>query len=243
LKVGCGGHESYVINDEKIYRNGAVGAIFEGNIIIDQIYSLGCRPIGPPLKITSCSGKIVTHVNERRVADVFQEIIDKLLTETDSNHISGYPQLGIEITDKDKSNSFKEKAFMIRNFHITNKQEGSISCTETFENGQYIRLFVPDRRYSLIDFQSKLHKYIDTFGSQIVGALAFSSTERLLNDNQKFLGEKGDGEIINYTFKNRGINIATAGVYCNGEFMRINDSTCQQNSAGVYLTLFREIKA
>ena len=55
-----------------------VGLAFTGSVSVSTVVAQGCRPVGPPMFVTSCQGNRVLELDGRPPTDVLREVYEGL---------------------------------------------------------------------------------------------------------------------------------------------------------------------
>jgi small ligand-binding sensory domain FIST len=213
----------YLFGQEKIYSEGTVGVGFVGNIVLDPIVAQGCRPIGPPFKITHSERHMLYALEDQPVIEVLREVLSEL-NDRDRELARHSLSIGIlsgEVGDSLLNVSGGEKTatgtFLIRSL-MGISSEGALAVGARLRPGQMIQFHIRDGRTSAEDIHLLLSRYHAENGQQARGALLFSCLgrgEQLygvpdhdLNCIQRYLGP-----------------IPVGGFFCNGEIGPVGSET------------------
>ena len=71
-----GSNALYLADDT--FSDGLVGMSLHGNITLDTIVAQGCRPIGQPMQVTSCSGNLLLGLDGQNTIDALRSVLTGL---------------------------------------------------------------------------------------------------------------------------------------------------------------------
>lgn len=134
------GGNTLILNDS-IGTMGGVGVSFSGAIRIDSVVSQGCKPIGPPLVITTGKGQMISGLGGRPAMHVLSEIIEALDEQTRERLRKG---LFIGRAVSEYKDRFGRDDFLIRNVIGVEQSTGSIAVADLLRIGQTIQFHVRD---------------------------------------------------------------------------------------------------
>jgi small ligand-binding sensory domain FIST len=213
----------YLFGQEKIYSEGTVGVGFVGNIVLDTVVAQGCKPIGPPFKITHSERHLLYTLEDHPVIEVLRDVLSEL---NDRDRELARHSLSIGILSGEVGGSLLnvsggEKTatgtFLIRTL-MGISSEGALAVGARLRPGQIIQFHIRDGRTSAEDIHLLLSRYHAEHGQQARGALLFSCLgrgEQLygvpdhdLNCIQRYLGP-----------------IPVGGFFCNGEIGPVGSET------------------
>jgi small ligand-binding sensory domain FIST len=213
----------YLFGQEKIYSEGTVGIGFVGNIVLDTVVAQGCRPIGPPFKITHSERHLLYALEDQPVLEVLRNLLSEL---NDRDRELARHSLSIGILSGEVGGSLFNVSggeqtatgtFLIRTL-MGISSEGVLAVGAGLRPGQMIQFHIRDGRTSSEDIHLMLSRYHTENGQQARGALLFSCLgrgEQLygvpdhdLNCIQRYLGP-----------------IPVGGFFCNGEIGPVGSET------------------
>jgi small ligand-binding sensory domain FIST len=211
----------YLFGQEKIYSEGSVGVGFAGNIVLDTVVAQGCRPIGPPFKITHSERHLLHALEDQPVIEVLRTVLSEL---NDRDRELARHSLSIGILSGEVGGSLlnagegeETGTFLIRTL-MGISSEGALAVGARLRPGQMIQFHIRDGRTSAEDMHLMLSQYHAENGQQARGALLFSCLgrgEQLygvpdhdLNCIQRYLGP-----------------IPVGGFFCNGEIGPVGSET------------------
>jgi small ligand-binding sensory domain FIST len=70
--------ENRLLLGEDVYRSGAVGVAFSGDLAVDTLVAQGCRPLGVPMLVTRCRGGLLQQLDWRPPLQVLAELYPSL---------------------------------------------------------------------------------------------------------------------------------------------------------------------
>lgn len=211
----------YLFGQERIYSEGSVGVGFAGNIVLDTVVAQGCRPIGPPFKITHSERHLLHALEDQPVIEVLRSVLSEL---NDRDRELARHSLSIGILSGEVGGSLlnagegeETGTFLIRTL-MGISSEGALAVGARLRPGQMIQFHIRDGRTSAEDMHLMLSEYHEENGQQARGALLFSCLgrgEQLygvpdhdLNCIQRYLGP-----------------IPVGGFFCNGEIGPVGSET------------------
>jgi small ligand-binding sensory domain FIST len=134
------GGNTLILNDS-LGTSGGIGVSFSGPVRIDPLVSQGCKPIGPPLVITSGKGQMVSGLGGRPAMHVLSEIIESLDEQTKERLRKG---LFVGRAVSEYKERFGRDDFLIRNVIGVEQSSGSIAVADLLRVGQTIQFHVRD---------------------------------------------------------------------------------------------------
>ena len=208
--------ENALYLDDKVYRSGLIGVALSGNIGMDTIVAQGCRPIGIPVKISKCSGTLLSEMNGQAPLELL-ESINEGLDENDKRLVQTSLFLGIEM-DPLKDDP-QQGDFLIRNIMGADRASGGIQIGAMLREGQLVQFHLRDKDMSAEDLKLVLNRYKTSENSKKAsGALLFSCMGR----GQYLYGKPNHDSDM---FRDQIGDIALGGFFCNGEIGPVGKTT------------------
>jgi small ligand-binding sensory domain FIST len=219
----------YLFGQEKIYSEGSVGVGFAGNIVLDTVVAQGCRPIGPPFKITQSERHLLYALEDQPVIEVLREVLSELNDrdrELARHSLSvgilsgevGGSLLNVGVNEaKETAEEIATGTFLIRNL-MGISAEGAIAIGARLRPGQMIQFHIRDGRTSAEDIHLLLSRYHAENGQQARGALLFSCLGR----GEQLYGVPDHD--LNCIHRYLG-PIPVGGFFCNGEIGPVGSET------------------
>ncbi len=103
-----GPHELFL--RDRVHGGGLVGLGFGGAVEISTIVAHGCRPVGPPMFVTSCQGNRILELDGEPPTDVLRRVYDDL-TRSDQLRFQRGQLLGVQMRDQD---AYEQGDFLVR---------------------------------------------------------------------------------------------------------------------------------
>ncbi|MEE2830135.1 MAG: FIST C-terminal domain-containing protein, partial [Myxococcota bacterium] len=210
--LASGGHEpgdhALFLNDE-VHREGGVVLAMTGNIRVDTIVAQGCRPVGEPMRVTSCHGNFVVELDARKPAEVLRAVYESS-SEVDRHLIQTSLFLGIALDEEAPGTG--DEGFLIRNVLGLDPEEGVLAVGAQLTRHQRVQFHVRDQKTSRQDLGSLLSalSHEETEEAGPCGALLFSCLGR----GARLYGEPGHDSRL---FLEHLGPIPLGGFFCNGE--------------------------
>lgn len=170
---GPGGNALLVADG--VRHGGAVGLALSGDIRIDTVVAQGCRPIGPPLRITRCRSNVLMELDGKSPLECVHELAGDL-EERDQKLLRQGLFVGIA------AGEVLEQAppeFLIRNLMGVDAERGYFAVGERLREGQTVQFHVRDARTSADDLAALLQACaVPHAAARSCGALIFSCLGR-----------------------------------------------------------------
>jgi small ligand-binding sensory domain FIST len=201
----------------KLYREGAVGVALGGNVVLDTIVALGCRPIGNPMFVTRCRDGLLLEVDGRPPLDELQRLFDETGAE-ERELMRSALFLGIEMTSGQAE--YRPGDFLIRNMVGMDDTNGALAVAAPLQETQVVQFHVRDARTSAADLEARLTRYRAEAAADAKprGALLFSCLGR----GAHLYGEPDhDSDALR---RHLG-DLAVGGFFCNGEIGPVQGRT------------------
>ncbi len=213
---GQGPRQNALYLNSEVYREGAVGVAFTGNVVLDTVVAQGCRPIGEPMRITKCRDNLLEQIDGRPALDVMQELF-QASSEKDRQLMSNSLFLGI-VMDEFKED-YHVGDFLIRNLIRIQPRVGGVYIGAILREQQTIQFHVRDAQTATEDLEAMLAHYVqEKEAPETNGALLFSCVGR----GEYLFGRPDHDTDLLRSF------IGTAplgGFFCNGEIGRVGNYT------------------
>ncbi|MDP9074253.1 MAG: FIST C-terminal domain-containing protein [Actinomycetota bacterium] len=128
--------------DDKVYTDGAVGALIGPGVKLTTVVSQGCRPIGRPLAVTRAERNVIYELAGRPPLERLIQMAKEPMSERDIALINQGLHIGIVI-DEHKAD-FGRGDFLIRNVIGADRANGAIAIGEAVEVGTTVQFHVRD---------------------------------------------------------------------------------------------------
>ncbi len=208
--------ENRLFLDDAVFEGGCVGVALQGNLHVDAIVAQGCRPIGPMMTVTDCSGYFLTALDKRPAVEVLVELFHKL-NEADQELLQRSLHLGVATTGL--KSDLGRGDFLMRNVLQLDHEKGVISVGDLLRNGQTIQFHLRDATTAGEDLANMLERYRrEQPGVDPAGALLFTCTGR----GQRFFGTAGhdSGRFVEHLG-----DVPIGGFFCGGEIAPVGGTT------------------
>jgi len=201
---------------DRVHDSGAVGVSMRGDIDVDTVVAQGCRPIGEPMRVTSCSGHVLRELDERACMEALQEVFEGL-TEPDQRLAQHSLFLGVVMDPLNDSPGPGD--FLVRNIIGANQDHSSLVIGEVLREGQTVQFHLRDAETSAQDLDAMLAGYAAKNPIyEETGALLFSCLGRGMH-----LYGRADHDTD--MFRTLVSPMPLTGFFCNGEIGPVGGST------------------
>jgi len=202
--------------DGQIHRSGLVGLAFTGNVAIDPIVAQGCRPIGKPMRVTSCDKNVLEELDGKRALQAVEDLLETL---PDADQQLARTSLFLGLLSDPLSAPAPKRDYLIRNLIGLDSDRGSIAIGAMLRPGQTVQFHLRDKRTSAEDLKRRLDEYAGSkSASSASGALLFSCLGRgkhlygvSNHDSEAFQASVG--------------KVPLGGFFCNGEIGPVEGTT------------------
>ena len=218
--------------DDDVRTEGVAGLLLNGDIAMDTIVAQGCRPIGPPMFITSAVRNRILELDGRRPMELLGELYDELSVE-DQKLFRYSLFIGVVMTEG--RSAYSRGDFLVRNLVGVEPETGVITVGELVESGQVVQFHLRDADTSAEDLDALLREYKNSNAVTPDGALLFSCVGR----GETLYGEPDyDSRLINTHLGEMPIG----GFFCNGEIGPVDRRTFVHGYTSS-IALFRQQKS
>lgn len=202
---GPGGNR--LVLDDRVYTDGAVGALLSPLHATTAVVSQGCRPIGNPMTVTKSDGRVIYELAGRPALERLVELLEGL--DPDERALA---QRGIHlgrVIDEHKID-FDRGDFLIRTVLGGDRDVGALAVGDEVAVGATVQFQVRDAASADDDLRELLA------GRQAKGALVFTCNGR---GTHLFGVPDHDAQVVNAHVDGD----ATAGMFCAGEVGPVGD--------------------
>lgn len=201
---------------DQVYNSGAIGVSMYGNIIVDTIVAQGCRPIGVPMEITSCSRHLLLGLDDCSPMEALQKVFEGL-SERDQRLARHSLFLGIVMDPLNESPLLGD--FLIRNIIGADHANGALAIGEALREGQTVQFHLRDAETSAEDLDALLTRYATQNPIyEEAAALLFSCLGRGMH---LYGRPDHDTEM----FREKVSAMPLTGFFCNGEIGPVGHAT------------------
>ena len=138
--LGPGGNR--LVLDQRLFTDGAVGALIGAGVSVSTVVSQGCRPIGRPLAVTRSERNIIYELAGQPALQRLLQMAKEGMSERDVQLINQGLHLGVVI-DEHKAD-FGRGDFLIRNVIGADRSNGAIAVGDAVEVGTTVQFHVRD---------------------------------------------------------------------------------------------------
>lgn len=200
---------------DKMFRNGAVGAALHGNIAVDTIVAQGCKPIGKPLTVTKCDKQIILELDGKVAVEALQEVVERL---SENEQLLVRQSLFIGIAMNEFALSHKAGDFLVRNIIGLEPNLGALVVGEVMREEQTVQFHVRDAASSGDELRMLLKQFQQGSAGGTEGALLFSCLGR----GEHLYGMPNHDSDC---FREYLGQVPLGGFFCNGEIGPIAGTT------------------
>lgn len=200
---------------DQVFRSGAVGLAFTGDVELVPAVAQGCRPIGPVLTVTKCEENLVRELDGRPALEVAQRVLGGASERDRELARASALFLGLET---DPFADASEAHWLVRNILGREPEGGGLYVGELLRPGRRVRFHVRDRISSSEDLERTLLEAHDGPGNGCRGALLFSCLGRGMH-------LYGVPDHDTRAFRARFPGAPIAGCFCSGEVGPVGGQT------------------
>lgn len=193
-----------VLNDW-VAREGGVGIALRGALRVDVVVSQGCRPIGPPLRVTRVQRNIILELDGQPALERAEQVLREL-PEKEREVLRD----GLYVGRPARGDASGRGDYLIRNLLGADRDRGALAVADLVSEGEHVRLHVRDAGTAIEDLELLLAP--QEFDARAEGALLFSCNGR----GKAFFGQP-DRDLATLQAALGG-SVPTAGFFCAGEF-------------------------
>jgi small ligand-binding sensory domain FIST len=196
---GPGGNR--LVLDDRVFTDGAVGALLPPGVMATAIVSQGCRPVGDPMVVTKAEGNILYELAGKPALERLLGLVEVAAPE-DRELLRGGIHLGVVIDEQ--RDTFGRGDFLIRNVIGGDRNLGAVAVGDVVEVGSTVQFQVRDAASADEDLHTLLA------GRRAQGALVFTCNGR---GTHLFGRPDHDAAAVDAVVEGG----ATAGMFCAGE--------------------------
>lgn len=137
---------------DRVHGGGLVGLAFSGDVGISTVVSQGCRPVGPPMFVTSCQGNRVLELDGKPPTDVLKQVYEDL-EPADQLRFQQSQLIGIQMRDQE---SYDTGDFLVRHILGVPPDERGVALGGTVERFAVVQLQVRDAQSAHEDLMKRL---------------------------------------------------------------------------------------
>lgn len=170
-----GAGESQLLLGNQVHRQGAVGVLLQGPIVLRSIVSQGCRPIGKPFVITKAEENIILELGGKPPLAQLQQLWRELNTYDQRLFQKG---LHVGRVINEYQAEFQRGDFLVRNVVGLDRETGALAITDRVRVGQTIQFHVRDAESADEDLHALLQMDLSAHEQRPSGALLFTCNGR-----------------------------------------------------------------
>jgi small ligand-binding sensory domain FIST len=164
------GANALVLNDW-VAPQGGVAVALEGNLRADVILSQGCKPVGPPLRVTRAHGNVLFELDGQPALERAEQVL-QALGEQERAHLKN----GLYVGRPVREGSEGRGDYLIRNLLGADRDRGLIAIGDQANENERIRLHVRDAETAREDLELLLTP--QAFDRRAAAALIFACNGR-----------------------------------------------------------------
>jgi small ligand-binding sensory domain FIST len=192
-----------VLNDW-VTNEGGVGIALKGALRVDVVVSQGCKPFGPPLRVTKVERNLIFELDGQPALERVEQVLRDL---PEDEHQS--LKEGLYVGRPARGDASGRGDYLIRNLLGADRDQGVLAVADLIPEGERVRLHVRDSGTALEDLELLLSP--QEFDTKAAGALLFSC-----NGRGKALFGRPDRDIVTLQSALGG-SVPAAGFFCAGE--------------------------
>ncbi|TDP76541.1 FIST signal transduction protein [Bradymonas sediminis] len=177
-----------LILEGHVYRSGAVGLAFSGNVRVDTVVAQTCRPIGQPLIVTEHTQNIIHQFNSGNPMEVFQRLVADL--DPDDRKLAQHAMF-VGIGVENKTGVYRPGDFVLRNLIGFNPKTGDLAIAAPIRDLDIIQFHLMDPQSIGTEFNRAMGNFAAKLDADAMpnGALLFSGISSAENRSDKALEE------------------------------------------------------
>jgi len=197
-------HANAIVLNDWVASEGGVAIALRGALRVDVVVSQGCRPIGPPLRITRAERNLIHELDGQPALERAEQVL-RSLPESERECLKG----GLYIGRPARGDASGRGDYLIRNLLGADRERGVLAVADLVSEREPVRLHVRDVDTAIEDLELLLAP--QEFDTRAAGALLFSCNGR----GRAFFG-RSDRDITTLCHALGG-PVPAAGFFCAGE--------------------------
>jgi small ligand-binding sensory domain FIST len=197
------GANALFLNDWEA-KEGGVAIALRGALRADVVVSQGCRPLGPPLRVSSVDGNLLLELDGMPALERVEQVLREL-TEAERERL----RHGLYIGRPVRRNATGQGDYLIRNLLGADRDRGALAVGDVLPEGESVRLHVRDAETAREDLELLL-------SPQVVDSRAHAALLFLCNGRGRGLYGAPDGDLAPLQSALGG-GVPAAGMSCAGE--------------------------
>jgi len=209
--AGVSPHGNALILNDWVAHEGGVALALAGALRVDVVVSQGCRPVGPPIRVTRAEQNFLIELDGQPALERAEEVLREL-PESERERLAG----GLYIGRPMRGEASGPRDYLIRNLLGADRDRGVIAVGDAVAANERIRLHVRDATTAREDLEMLLSP--QPFDRAASAALLFAC-----NGRGRGLYGKPDGD-ISVLQDALGGAVPAAGMFCAGEMGPVGES-------------------
>jgi small ligand-binding sensory domain FIST len=197
-------HANTLVLNDWVATEGGVAIALRGDLRVDVVVSQGCRPIGPPLRVTRSDRNLILELDGQPALERAEQIL-RDLPEAERECLKN----GLYIGRPARGDASNRGDYLIRNLLGADRERGVLAVADLVPVNERVRLHVRDAGTAIEDLELLLAP--QEFDSGASGALLFSCNGR----GRAFFG-RADRDVATLGAA-IGKSVPAAGFFCAGE--------------------------
>ncbi|MBL4635159.1 MAG: FIST C-terminal domain-containing protein [Kofleriaceae bacterium] len=213
--------DSILMENNTLYRTGAVGLAFRGNIKIDTVVAQGCRPIGSPMFVTRSVGNVLYEIDGQPAIAVLEQLFAGL---KDDDRRLAHTSLFAGIGMNNDKEVYEHGDFLIRGILNVDPEARSIAVASMVRPGSIVQFHLRDAKTSAAEVK------------EMLTAAQNDNTQAALLFNCLGRGKELYGESNHDTkcFHDAMGDLPLAGFFGNGEIGPVSGQTFLHSYTAVF---------
>lgn len=159
---------------DEVQDAGVIGVALSGALRVETVVSQGCRPVGPPLRVTGSQGNVIETLRFRPALEMAQEALSEL-SEADQALLENGLYVGVAIDEY--KHPFERGDFLVGNLLGGDAETGVLVLAEAVRAGQTIQFYLRDADSADEDLRALLRDRVGA-GPRPAGALLVTCNGR-----------------------------------------------------------------
>lgn len=202
--------------DDQVLSGGTILLALAGDVVLEPIVAQGCRPIGPPQRITSCQHNLLLELSGERPTQVLEAIYEELADSDQEEFLHRSLHLGVAATGLLEEGL--EPEYLIRNVLGADPRRGVLAIGAALRQGQQVRFHLRDPEAARLDLSAQIARYQAAPRETLpAGAILFACAGR----GSHLFGEPHQDAM---TFAS-SVGVPLSGFFCAGEIGPVGGST------------------
>jgi small ligand-binding sensory domain FIST len=197
--------QNRLILNGDLFREGAVGVAMTGRLVVENVVSQGCRPIGTPFVITKGERNVILELGGRAPLERLHRVLTNL---SDADEQLARQSLFVGRVIDEYKDQFVRGDFLIHNIIGVDRESGAVAIAGHARVGATMQFHVRDAASADEDLRSLLAPHA---AADVRGAMLFGCNGRGTNMWPQ------PGHDIGVLREVLG-DVPTAGFFCGGEF-------------------------